>query len=205
MTARPESLAPLLARAQLWRGNQQASVRTQSTGHPGLDALLPGGGWPVGALSEVLTPRLGCGELQLLMPWLIRLTQAGGRVALLRPPLLPYAPAFAQSGVVLSRLLVVNPENEEAAQWACEQSLRSGGFSAVLAWPGRIANQALRKLQLAAEAGDACGILYRNRSSLSEASPAALRLELKDGPERLSVMVHKCRGGMPGRRWQQAA
>ncbi|MHA7833451.1 MAG: translesion DNA synthesis-associated protein ImuA [Algiphilus sp.] len=194
-----------MARAQLWQGGTQARVRAQSTGFKGLDDLLPGGGWPVGALSEVLIPRLGCGELQLVMPWLSRLTQAGGRVALLRPPLLPYAPALAQSKVILSRLLVVNPDNEVAARWACEQTLRSGGFSAVLAWPGKVSTQELRKLQLAAEAGDACGILYRDRAAIGEASPAALRLELTDGPSTLAVTVHKCRGGRGGRQWRQAA
>lgn len=205
MTRLPESLAPLLARAQLWQGGTQASVRTQSTGHKGLDDLLPGGGWPVGALSEVFTPRLGCGELQLVMPWLARLTRAGGRVALLRPPLLPYAPALAQSGVILSRVLVVKPDSEEAARWACEQTLRSGGFSAVLSWPGRITAQELRKLQLAAEAGDACGVLYRGPSAVTQASPAALRLEILDGPNPLKVTIHKCRGGQAGRQWNQAA
>jgi len=205
MSGQRDSLAPLLARAQVWRGAASAPVRTQSTGYPGLDALLPGGGWPVGALSEVLTPRLGCGELSLVQPWLARLTQAGGRVALLRPPLLPYAPALAQAGVVLSRVLVVTPESANAAQWACEQMMRSGGFSAVLAWPGTLSHQDVRKLQLAAETGDACGVLYRDRQAISESSPAALRLELAGNVPELVVTIHKCRGGRAGRQWQQAA
>lgn len=205
MTGQPDSLAPLFARAQLWRGAAAATVRTQSTGYSGLDALLPGGGWPVGALSEILTPRLGCGELTLVQPWLARLTQAGGRVALLRPPLLPYAPAFAQAGVVLSRVLVVTPQSANAAQWACEQMLRSGGFSAVLAWPGALGLQDVRRLQLAAESGDACGVLYRDRKTISESSSAALRLELAGHATQLTVTIHKCRGGRGGHQWQHAA
>lgn len=205
MTGLPRELNALLDGAQVWRGTSNAAVRTQSTGYSGLDALLPGGGWPVGAITEVMTAQLGCGELQLIQPWLQRLTKAGGRAALLRPPLLPYAPGLAQAGVVLSRLVVVSPENEAAAQWACEQMLRSGGFSAVLAWPGVLTHQALRKLQLAAERGDACGVLYRDHHTLSEPSPSALRLELHSNVPHLAVTVHKCRGGRPGRKWQHTS
>lgn len=205
MSANPDALAPLLARAQLWRGNAQARVHAQSTGYPGLDALLPGGGWPVGALSEILHPGPGCGELRIVTPWLARLTQAGGRAALVRPPLLPYAPAIQTAGIALSRLLIVNPETVDSAHWATEQMLRSGGFSAVLCWPGRLDGQDLRRLQLAAEAGDACGLLYRDRRAVAESSPAALRLELEGGAEDFSVTIHKCRGGRNGARWRHAA
>lgn len=205
MSAAPESLRALQARGQLWRGGDKARVRAQATGHAGLDALLPGGGWPVGALSEILLPAPGCGELKLVTPWLARLTQAGGRAALVCPPLLPYAPALAQAGITLSRLLVITPKDVGAAQWAAEQMLRSGGFSAVLAWPGRLAQQDLRRLQLAAEAGDACGLLYRDRRALSEASTAALRLELQGSASDFSVTIHKCRGGATGAHWRCAA
>lgn len=205
MSGNPDALAPLLARAQVWRGSAQARVRAQSTGYPGLDALLPGGGWPVGALSEILCPGSGCGELQLVTPWLARLTQAGGRAAVVRPPLLPYAPALAQAGIALSRLLVVNPDSSGAAHWAAEQMLRSGGFSAVLCWPGRLDQQDLRRLQLAAETGDACGLLYRDQRALLESSPAALRLGLTGDADNFDVTVHKCRGGRSGTRWQRAA
>lgn len=203
MSGLPKDLNALLNGAHVWRGRTNTAVRTQSTGYSGLDELLPGRGWPVGAITEVMTAHLGCGELQLVQPWLQRLTSAGGRAALLRPPLLPYAPGLAQAGIVLSRMVVVSPGDEAAAQWACEQMLRSGGFSAVLAWPGALSRQGLRKLQLAAEAGDACGVLYRNLHALSESSPSALRLELHGNMPDLAVTVHKCRGGRSGQKWQQ--
>ena len=41
----------------VWLGHQlcdAASAPTQPTGHSALDAQLPGGGWPIGALTEVL-------------------------------------------------------------------------------------------------------------------------------------------------------
>ncbi|MCK5771582.1 translesion DNA synthesis-associated protein ImuA [Algiphilus sp.] len=205
MSGNPDPLAPLLDRAQVWRGGARARVRAQSTGYQGLDALLPGGGWPVGALSEILFAGPGCGELQLVTPWLARLTRAGGRAALVCPPLLPYAPALARAGVALSRLLVITPESTGSAHWATEQMLRSGGFSAVLCWPGRLDQQDLRRLQLAAETGDACGLLYRDRRAEGQSSPAALRLLLEGAPDRFTVTVHKCRGGHGGMRWRHAA
>lgn len=203
-------LSPLLARSDVWRGNTTAQPRTEATGHEGLDALLPGGGWPCGALTEILLPAPGHGELQLVLPWLARLTQAGGRAALVRPPLLPYAPALASHGVVLSRLLVVGAGcgTTTAAQgthWALEQMLRSGGFSAVLGWPGPLDNRDLRRLQLAAEYGQACGFLYRDAACAQQHSPAALRLRLDGDPAHFRVEILKCRGGRPGRRWERAA
>jgi protein ImuA len=61
----PESLHP-----SLWRGSQLArgGPRTIDTGFASLSAELPGGGWPVGALVELLAAQPGCGEMRLLAP-----------------------------------------------------------------------------------------------------------------------------------------
>ncbi|PYE21549.1 hypothetical protein C7410_114192 [Paraburkholderia silvatlantica] len=52
----------------LWRASQLGSAhgRTVTTGHEALDAELPGHGWPMGPLTEVIVPQPGCGELRLL-------------------------------------------------------------------------------------------------------------------------------------------
>ena len=52
----------------LWRASQLGSAhgRTVTSGHEALDAELPGHGWPTGALTEVIVPHPGCGELRLL-------------------------------------------------------------------------------------------------------------------------------------------
>ncbi|HDR9613290.1 TPA: recombinase RecA, partial [Burkholderia aenigmatica] len=59
----PESLHP-----SLWRGSQLArgGPRTIDTGFASLSAELPGGGWPVGGLVELLAAQPGCGEMRLL-------------------------------------------------------------------------------------------------------------------------------------------
>ena len=168
-----------------------------STGFSALDARLSGGGWPRGALTEVLMPQHGIGALRLLMPALARLSQEEDRwICWVAPPYIPYAPALVGGGVDLSRVLLVHPDAHQDGLWAVEQSLRSGTCSAVLAWPTLDDSTALRRLQLAAEAGDALGFLFRPRRLAEQPSPAALRIQLQPEPgNALSVSIIKHRGG----------
>ncbi len=71
----PIALAEVLARGDVWCGDTLASLpeATISSGHPELDAELPGGGWPRGNLTEFLVDRGGLGELSLLLPALAQL------------------------------------------------------------------------------------------------------------------------------------
>ena len=81
------ALDHLLDARHLWRGRAGvASPSNQPTGHAILDAVLPGGGWPESALSEILVAATGIGELSLLWPTLARLTGTGERVMLVAPP-----------------------------------------------------------------------------------------------------------------------
>jgi cell division inhibitor SulA len=140
------------------------------TGFAGLDAEIPGGGWPVGALTEVLCDTCGAGEASLLLPALRYLTRAadwrGRGLLLIDPPHLPYAPALAEAGIDLDLLAVVRPKTEEDALWAAEQALRSGAAGAVLVWARPVRGtdsaqryQRLRRLQIAAAAGGGLGIV----------------------------------------------
>lgn len=194
----------LQAQPLLWRGNQHpVAQRTASTGQSVLDAFLPGGGWPLGALTELHFPSLGSGELSLLMPALAQETARGERVALVAPPVPPYPPALAAAGVVLSHLWIVSPcsakknskhQNREAL-WSAEQLLRSGTFAAVLVWLPQATSTQLRRLQLAAETGGSCWALaYRPEHTAGQSSPAALRLQW----DNLHLRVLKCRGSNPG-------
>lgn len=61
---------------------------TVASGIPSLDAVLPGGGWPRGALVELQLAHPGVGELQLLGGALTQADRAG-RVAFLDPPAEP--------------------------------------------------------------------------------------------------------------------
>lgn len=163
------------------------------TGFAELDAVLPGGGWPAGALTEIHCERPGVGELQLVMPAAARLTQSGRWLALIAPPYLPYAPALVSHGVRLSRVMLVRTAGAEESLWACAQALRSGACGAVLAWLQFAPERSFRRLQLAAEGSDALALLFRPGRTLS-ASPAALRLHVGQCQSRVLVRVLKRRG-----------
>ncbi|HQR54075.1 MAG TPA: translesion DNA synthesis-associated protein ImuA [Burkholderiales bacterium] len=200
-------LSALLQRPDLWRGSEAAHVAIPSipTGFPALDALLPGGGWPRGSLTEILCEGEGIGELSLLAPALARLSRQDLWVAFVAPPHLPYAPALAAVGIDLARVVMIRPERSEDRLWAMEQALRSGSCSAVLAWPSFLTERSARRSQLAAEAGGSWGVYFASGTSTAP-SPAALRLALAPAdarlasaaafpPRTLRVTILKRRGG----------
>jgi protein ImuA len=213
--ALPESL-----RTDLWRTHRLSSHAPRgsvtATGFPTLDTELPGAGWPHRVLTEVLLPHPGLGELRLLVPALSRIagtgdaTQSIGRcVMLFDPPAALCGWALAQLGVNAQQLLVVYGREgaRGAAQlrrllpsadllWALEQALKSGHVGAVLAWlPQRLKADALRRLQLAAQAHDGPVFLFREVDARLKPSAAPLRLLLQGaGIDRLSVRVLKRRG-----------
>ena len=164
------------------------------TGFAQLDAALPGGGWPVGAITELMPEAQGIGELSLLMPALAQLCRAGRYLAWIAPPCLPYPPALVQRGLVLERVLLVQADDARSVLWATEQALRCPAIGAVLAWPAALDDRRVRRLQLAAEAGGSCGLLYRPPAAAGQHSPAALRLKLSARDGGLHVDIHKSRG-----------
>lgn len=196
---RRDALQTLLRDARLWRGDGAAPLRTASTGHAALDALLPGAGWPRGALSEIVYPASGVGELRLAMPLLARLTQAGRTVALIAPPHRPYAPALHQHGVALEQLVVIDARAANDALWAAEELLRAHA-GAVLLWQDELDDPVQRRLQLAAEQGDGCMLVYRRARHRDSASVAALRMQLTHNARRTEIEVLKCRGARPRQR-----
>lgn len=190
------SLDKLMQHGRLWRGGQRlGGDACLASGVAGLDELL-GGGWPRGALTEILVQRVS--GIGLLVPVLARLGAQHRWLAWVAPPRLPYAPALAARGVPCERLLLIDRTDPAQDLWAAEQAMRSGVCGAVLAWPGRLAGAQVRRLQLAAEQGDCLGVLFRDARDRSQASPAALRLTVTPEPGGLRVKVLKRRGGFGG-------
>ncbi|AFC86318.1 hypothetical protein Fraau_1927 [Frateuria aurantia DSM 6220] len=189
-------LNELLARREVWRG-QSADVTEseQPTGWAALDAVLPTHGWPSASVSEILLPMDGIGELRLILPALARLTRAHRPVMLVSPPYLPCAMGWRQRGVDLGQLHVVEADEADVL-WVAEQCLRSGSCGAVVSWPRKADDRALRRLQVAADTGRALGFVFRAALHAGQASPVALRLELTTRP-RSAIWVRKCRGGNP--------
>ncbi|MGE5189965.1 MAG: translesion DNA synthesis-associated protein ImuA [Gemmatimonadota bacterium] len=197
-----EPLQALLARPDLWRGGGTEGSRGAAvlpTGFADLDALLPGGGWPLGAVTEILIPREGIGELRLVVPALAAQSRRGRWIAWIDPPHVPYAPALAGMEVRLSRVLLVSAGTGRDRLWAAGQCLRSGACGAVLAWPGECDDRSFRRLQLAAGKGGAMGVLFRPERAGARPSHAALRLRLARSPRGAVVEILKGRGGA-GRR-----
>ncbi len=187
-------LSQLLDARKVWRGSiAPVPAGEQPTGWAALDAVLPAAGWPAAALTEILLPVDGVGELQLVLPTLARLTRGARRVIIVTPPYLPCVASWRQHGVDMRHVDVVAAP-EPQVLWAVEQCLRSGSCAAVLAWPRLADDRALRRLQVAADSGQALAFAFRDRKHLPNASPAALRLELQSSP-RAQVWVRKCRGG----------
>lgn len=160
-----------------------------------LDAALPGGGWPVGALIELLPTCEGIGELRLSLPALKALNDANRQIVFVRPPHIPYPPALLRAQLSLQNILWIDPGCDEDARWAAEQTLRAGAAGAVLVWSDNSDDRNLRRLQLAAETGQALAFLYRTPSALRQPSPAALRLLLQPAADAVQVAIIKARGG----------
>ena len=188
------ALDAVLKHPGVWRRSASAShhVRAISTGLAELDAQLPGGGWPCGALSEILFAHDGLGELSLLMPALAELTRKGQRVVFVAPPYIPYAPALAAHGLNLRHVVQIDADASDGA-WSAEQCLRSGSCGAVLGWMQQADYTQLRRLQLAAESGDALAFLFRSARSADKTSPAALRLQLHADAGQVDLEILKCR------------
>lgn len=195
------ALSDILRHRLVWRAGELARTERPSvpSGFPALDAELPGGGWPTGALTELLPEHEGIGEVRALGPALAGLSQAGRWLAWIAPPHLPYAPALQAAGIDLARVMIVRTRSPQDTLWALEQALQSGACGAVLGWPQSASFTPsftqLRRLQIAAEGSSALALLFRPPLAARESSPAALRLHLQSVRGELGVKILKRRGG----------
>ncbi|MDT7516600.1 translesion DNA synthesis-associated protein ImuA [Rhodoferax mekongensis] len=173
--------------AGVWHAHTLASPvqSVQATGDALLDAHLPGGGWPVGALVELLQPAGAHSEWRLLLPALAACGR--GPVVMVGPPQLPFAPALSRLGLRSGRLLSVlasatvgvgaRVKDEASGRlWATEQLLRCAEVDAVLAWLPQARGDQLRRLHLAAAEHHKLLFVMRPDRARSDASPAVLRL-----------------------------
>jgi len=190
------ALDEVLRHPGIWRRGNAPRVAAgdfQPTGFAGLDMRLPGGGWPRGALSEILIERDGIGECRLVLPALAALTQAKQRVVFVAPPYIPYPPALVAAGIDLAQLVHIEAAAADT-HWTAEQCLRAGCCGAVLNWLPDADYRRLRRLQLAAESGSALAFVFRPLAAARETSPAALRLRVSVAGKEPRIDMLKCRG-----------
>lgn len=183
----------------LWQGRQQQHPSAViSTGFAALDHALHGGGWPLGATTELLGKQNAIGEWQLLLPALRQQTRW---LALISPPFTPFAPAFAAAGIAPQRLLLVQARTARERLWSAEQLLRSGCCDTVISWQSQqgIGARDLRRLQQASAQGQCWHVLFRPPQYAQQAAASALRIQYQaGGAGQLRLQIHKQRGGWGG-------
>lgn len=189
----------------LWRASDlsdRGHAAVVPTGHAALDAVLPGGGWPVGALTELLLWPGQHAEWDLLAPALARLPVDLALVLVGAPAAgcRPFGPALAGRGLAPERLLWVSTEQPHGLAWATAQALRCRDVAGVLAWLPHTRASQLRTLQVAAHQHGKLLFVVRPDTVRVSASPAPLRLWLQGvsneagTPSRLVVDVVKRQG-----------
>jgi protein ImuA len=200
------SLPDSLANAHVWRAGELggASLQTVATGYDSLDNVLPGGGWPQGAMTEVLQPQAGLHEWGLVAPALAAMQREsnslkGQMLVLVGPPHLPFGPALGAQQLDLARMLCVRGTagNAPSLLWATREALQCADVAAVLAWLPDARSAHLRRLQIAAHAHHKLLFVFRPPRAQQESSPAPLRLLLEGAVHaggNLLIHVLKRRG-----------
>lgn len=186
--------------ADVWRAAELGShsLPALDTGYAPLNQVLPGGGWPQGALVEMLQPQAGLHEWGLLAPALAAVQAAAPAklVVLVGAPWLPFGPALGARQLNMQRVLCVHSQGP-ALLWATREALQCADVAAVLAWLPDARSAHLRRLQMAAHAHSQLLFVFRPLRAQLESSPAPLRLLLEGAAAEegnLRVHVLKRRG-----------
>jgi protein ImuA len=182
-TRQQEVLEELRRRIRLIERKPGRRAGVLPCGRPEIDALLPGGGFPRGALSAIAGGPAS-GKTGVALSVLREAQEDGGLAAFVDGPGELYPPAALSLGVDLGRLLIVRlaPSRGAAAPggrdpvtpgrqappaglWATEVLLGSGAFAAVAVDvplrglpPARLTDM-LRRLRAAAEKGGTAALL----------------------------------------------
>jgi len=184
----------------IWRGTEvgQPGQTVVSSGFSGLNAELPGGGWPCNAVTEILQPQPSLCEWRLLSPALAKLVASGGQLLLVGPPKRPHAPGLIQLGIAEKNLVWIAADTPAERLWCTEQLVKSnprGG--AILSWLPQARPEQLRRLQVHAQSCDCPVFLFRPEAAQLDASPAPLRVLANLGTDwQLQVHILKRKGAL---------
>ena len=188
------------------------SRRFIPTGLAPLDAVLPHGGLPRGAVVEILSHEPGVGAMLLTMRVAESFARSDGdgsipvngrsgggsmhrndnAVSGHRPLVMVdtlgdfYPPAAQACGIALQRMFVIRARNEKDALWAVDQSLRCSGVAVVIAPLTELDERGSRRLQLAAESSGGVGLILRPARRRSK-SFAAVRLLVEGVPVETTI------------------
>ena len=200
-TARRPALAPgglpAAVAAALWRGDQLGSPVSAvwPSGFAGLDAHLPGGGWPGHAVTEILSPHSGTLEWRLLGPLLRQVCAAGRSVVVVGPPRQPHLPGLRSEGISERHLVWVQADTVPERLWATEQLIKANACGALIAWLPQARQEQVRRLQVLASGCEGPVFLCRPASAVQVSSAAPLRLLAQVGLDwELHIDVVKRKG-----------
>jgi len=159
-------------RARIARLDRSAAPAAGSIPLSGaIDAALPGGGLARAAVHEVVAeePGAAAGFCALV------LARAAGTVLWIAPEPDAWPPGLARFGLSPADLVLVQAARRSEALWAMEESLRCPGVAGALLAVETLDMTAARRLQLAAEAGGAIGLLLRPDGAAAGATAAVTR------------------------------
>lgn len=203
---RPALLAALRSRiACMERG------RAEVPGVPlnaAIDRHLPHGGLARAAVHEVLAAEPGAAAGFCALA----LGRSGGTVLWIAAEPDAWPPGLARFGLSPAELVLVQARRPADGLWAMEEALRCPGIAGALLVAPELDMTAARRLQLAAEAGGALGLLLRPDAEEAAATAALTRWRVGAmegtgssahdlGDPRWRLELLRCRGGRP-RDWQ---
>lgn len=174
-----------------------------SSGHPGLDAILPHQGFRRGSLVEWFG--MGWGTGASVVAWWAATTacRAGGILAVFDLPFQQdgvtakfYPPAV---GLPAHQILIVRPQHTQELVWSLDQVLRCPAIAAIWVRIEHLSPRDFRRLQLSAEEGKALACLIRPRETRGLPSWSDLQIEVQahgatDGRWQAQLQVVRGRG-----------
>ncbi|MDH3693142.1 MAG: hypothetical protein OER96_01040, partial [Gammaproteobacteria bacterium] len=120
-------------------------------------------------------------------------------LTMIAPPYVPYAPALANAGIRLDRLLIIDATvSTQDIWWSADKTLRAQASAIVLIWLPQADPRGIRRLQLAASAGDTLGVLFHCQTCTGSPAPLRLHLSACEQGQGLNIKIIKARGS-----WQR--
>ena len=189
--------------ARIERGGTETPAGCLPFGIEAIDDTLPGGGLPTAALHEVVGH--GIDAQYAAAPALF----AAGILARLHGPVLwvmergdLFAPGLAAAGLPPGRVIYAEAPRS-AVLIAMEEGLRHPGMAGVVAEvSARISLSASRRLQLAAQAGGAVGMLLRRGDGVDAAMAAVTRWRIGPCPSGPPIPHAADTPGLGRQRWR---
>lgn len=149
-----------------------------ASGFAELNAELPGGGWPLHAVTEILQAPNSWLEWRLLLPALeqaVRCGQIGAErpLWLVGSPWPQHLPGLAQAGVPSCDVRSIRSQGQRMLA-AAAQALRSGAVGAMILWLPQERSEPLRRLHALAQAAAAPVFVLREIESTTAAPPRSV-------------------------------